>query len=94
MSPTQTTTLRSNAPSGTSDESTWTRLARARHELRFFPFAKALLYFEGVAVDRVYPGDALNSGMIVIDVLARGELSNYCEFLFEPARAFHDRRNT
>jgi hypothetical protein len=49
-------------------------------ELRFFPSAKALLYFEGVAVDRVYPGDALNSAMIVIDVLARGELSNRCEF--------------
>jgi hypothetical protein len=49
--------------------------------LRFFPIAKALLYFEGMAVDPVCSGEALNSATIVIDILVRGELSNHSEFL-------------
>jgi hypothetical protein len=54
--------------------------------LRFLPIAKALLYFEGMAVDPVYSGDALNSATIVIDVLVRDEQPSHIPI--EPARAF------
>jgi hypothetical protein len=62
-------------------------------ELRLFPFAKALWCFEGVAADRAYSGEALNSAMIVIDVLARGELSNDCGSLLSRHAPFNNRRN-
>jgi hypothetical protein len=54
--------------------------------LRFFPIAKALLQFEGMAVDPVYSDDALNSAMIVIEVLVRDEQP--MRIPIEAARAF------
>jgi hypothetical protein len=50
------------------------------------PIAKALLYFEGMAVDPMYSGDALNSATIVIDVLVRDEQPSHIPI--EPARGF------